>query len=409
MGSESLADVVGADLCSGCGICEAISGHDRVRMEIDHKGFYRPQILQADPDAWQEIKQVCPGVGVRQEWNSNPSELETLWGPVRSARVGYSTDEQIRWQASSGGALSTLLVHLLETGKADFVVHVGVRGSDPCLASACKSYSREQVLGNAGSRYAPTAPLVDLTEMLEGEQSRFAFVGKPCDVAALRAYGKLNPRVGQRVVAYISFFCAGTPSMLATYNLVSALGVERDDLGLLRYRGHGWPGRATAVDLRGREHTMSYDDSWGKILGPTLQFRCKICPDGTGELADIAFGDAWYVKGGRPCFEERDGRSLILARTASGQHFLEEAESAGYLMTEEFDLQDLGSMQPYQKARRRAIAPRFLALRLAGKPLPRYEGFHLVRNARDAGLWSSLRQFGGMLRRVIAKRAVVSE
>src|SRR3712207_7050821 len=38
--------------------------------------------------------------------------------------------------------------------------------------------------------------------------------------------------------------------------------------------------------------------------------RCKICPDGTGEFADIVCADAWYGKDGYPDFAEREGRSL---------------------------------------------------------------------------------------------------
>ena len=399
----SVKDIVKANLCTGCGICEAISGRDQVEMKINHAGFYRPQVHQADSEAWEEIRQVCPGIVVKQDKNPNARGVKELWGPVFSARVGYSTDEVIRWQASSGGALSALLIYLLETGKVDCVVHIGVTGSDPFHPVVCKSYTCEQVLNNAGSRYAPTAPLVTLAELL-AEQSRFAFVGKPCDIAALRAYGKLEPQIEQRIVAFFSFFCAGVPSMLATFDLVGALGVNRSEVRKFRYRGFGWPGRATAVDSHGQEYSTSYQESWGKVLGPRLQFRCKICPDGTGEMADIVFGDAWHIEEGHPSFEEMPGQSLILARTARGQQLVEQAELAGYVNTVEFNLETLETIQPSQKNRRRAIVPRLLALWLARRPFPTYNGFYLARNAWDAGPWFFFREFGGMLRRLAQKK-----
>jgi coenzyme F420 hydrogenase subunit beta len=37
---------------------------------------------------------------------------------------------------------------------------------------------------------------------------------------------------------------------------------------------------------------MSYADSWGGILSRHVQFRCKICPDGTGGFADVVCADA---------------------------------------------------------------------------------------------------------------------
>lgn len=404
MRAKSVKDVVDASLCTGCGICEAISGLGQIEMKIDSAGFYRPQVNSTNSESWKTIRQVCPGVVLNQAHNANPRRLEKLWGPICSTRVGYSTDGVIRWSAASGGALSALLVYLLETGKVDYVVHIGVVDGKPLQTAVCKSYTREQVLSRAGSRYVPTAPLVSLLEILS-EQSRFAFVGKPCDIAALRAYIQLEPRISPQIVALLSFFCAGVPSILATSDLVRALGVNEREVQQLRYRGMGWPGKASVVDNQRHVHSMSYQESWGEILGPRLQFRCKICPDGIGEMADIVCGDAWHIEGGRPSFEERPGQSLILTRTTQGQQLVEQAEVAGYLNTTKFDLETLEVIQPYQKNRRRAIVPRLLALWLVRRAFPKYSGFYLTNNAIDAGPWSFAREFGGMLRRLAKNKA----
>lgn len=399
----SVKEIVDADLCTGCGLCETISGHHQIEMKINQAGFYRPQVHQSNSEAWKYINQTCPGIAIEQDKNLNAHDLNKLWGPISSALVGYSTNETIRWQASSGGALSALLIYLLETNKIDYVLHIGVDKNDPFQTIMCKSCTREQVLANAGSRYAPTAPLADLNELLT-EEARFAFVGKPCDVAALRAYTELEPHVGQKIVAFFSFFCAGIPSMLATFDLVNRLGLNKNDVKEFRYRGFGWPGRATAIDTQGRQYSMNYQDSWGEILGPRLQFRCKICPDGVGEMADIVCGDAWHIKNGHPDFEELPGESIILARTPYGQQLLKQAELAGYLNTAEFDLKNLAAIQPSQKNRRRAVIPRLLALILARRPFPQYKGFYLLKNAWNAGPWLFIRNFGGMLRRLVLKK-----
>ena len=104
------------------------------------------------------------------------------------------------------------------------------------------------------------------------------------------------------------------------------LGVEPADLTAFRYRGNGWPGRATATARDGRVAHMSYEESWGGYLSKEVQFRCKICPDAVGGVADIACADAWYGgETGYPTFEELDGRSLIMSRTARGQTVLDNA------------------------------------------------------------------------------------
>ena len=53
------------------------------------------------------------------------------------------------------------------------------------------------------------------------------------------------------------------------------------------------------------ERTMSYHNSWGKILSRHVQHRCKICADGTGNPADLVCADAWHADDeGYPLFEE---------------------------------------------------------------------------------------------------------
>lgn len=401
MSLSSLRDVVQANLCAGCGICEALDGQGRVQMEISSDGFYRPRIHDDAPEIWRRVKQVCPGVVVDQDSNHHPRGLERLWGPVQSIRVGHSTDPEVRWRASSGGVLSGILIYLLESGIVDQVIHIGPQDDEPFVASVHKSRTRDQILANAGSRYAPTAPLVGVNEWLREDRVQYAFVGKPCDVAALRAYGKLNPDVGQRIRVLVSFLCAGTSSLLATYDLIESLGIDRDRVQRLRYRGFGWPGKTTIEDKAGQEYSMSYGESWGQILGRQLQFRCKICPDGVGGLADIVCGDAWYARDGHPSFEEKPGRSLVIARTTKGHQILQDASSAGHCEFQSFDLRNLALIQPSQRNRHRAVGPRLFALWLARRPFPTYRGFHLLQNAFDAGPWASAKQFGGMLRRLI--------
>lgn len=399
---RSLQDVVETDLCVGCGICEAIAGHRNVEMRLNPEGFYRPSVCHAvDSSTWREIRRVCPGIELRQDTSLNPRDNETLWGAVQYAGIGYASDEEMRFRASSGGAISAILVHMLESGRADYVLHTGASESDPFVSSACVSRKREDVVDRSGSRYVPTAPLVNLVDLLDKDDARFAVVGKPCDVAALRSYMKLHREANSRIVALLSFFCAGVPSILATYDLVQRLGLQEEQVRDFRYRGFGWPGRTTATDLSGREHSMSYGESWGDILGKRLQFRCKICPDGIGEFADIVCGDAWTTRDGYPDFEERPGRSLIFARTEHGVDLVKSAAECGHLTLEPFPgFEVLAAMQPYQKRRRQAIIPRLLALQMAGRPIPHYRGFRLWRSALMAGPIFFIRQLGGMLSRV---------
>ena len=397
---RSLEDIVNADLCLGCGICQAIAGDNQVKIELDSEGFFRPKVLQDTSNSWDLIKQVCPGILVQHQINSTDRSWDPLWGPIIDLKAGYATDETIRWQASSGGAISALLCYLLESESADYVLQIGASLEKPLDNKIYLSRSREDILKCAGSRYAPAAPLTQIRTLLQQNVGRVVFVGKPCDVAALRAFLKFHPELTSKITCLISFFCAGTPSIHATEDVIQAMGANKSKVVNFRYRGNGWPGQAMVVTSDGESYQMGYDDSWGKILGRQLQFRCKICPDGVGELADITCADGWYLKEGSPDFTEKPGRSLIFSRTELGRKIVAGAIESGYLASEPYNLSEVELIQPYQAKRRRLVASRLLALLIAQSPSPKYVGFHLIRNALRISMKDNWGSFTGMLHRL---------
>jgi coenzyme F420 hydrogenase subunit beta len=199
----------------------------------------------------------------------------------------------------------------------------------------------------------------------------------------------------------LSFFCAGTPGLSGGRAVLKALGTTPEETRAFRYRGNGWPGQATATLADGSTRSMSYHDSWGGILSRHVQHRCRICADGTGVAADLVCADAWESDAeGYPLFTEEAGTSLIVARTPEGAAILAAAVAAGRLETAAFDPKGLAAIQPGQRDRRHGLAGRLAALRLAGRPVPRYRGLGVGAAARQGGLRISLRNFTGMLRRL---------
>lgn len=371
-------------------------------MQMTPPGFLRPlqtAPLSADTDA--AIAAVCPGLG--QTVEAGGRRDDALWGPFLEMRTGHATDPDLRFRASSGGALSALVAHLLATGAVDGAVQVEA-GTPPVANAVIVSTKAPDVVRAAGSRYAPSAPLAEIVPLLKGSQ-RHAFVGKPCDVAAMRALQVLDPRARDRFPYLISFFCAGVPSQQGAEAILTALGVTSEEVTAFRYRGMGWPGRATATLTDGSERSMTYVDSWGKILSSRVQHRCKICADGTGVAADIAFADAWDAdENGYPTFEERPGTSLIVARTEVGSALIAAAEAAGVLETAPFDPATLAAIQPGQRRRRRALLARLVGLKVMGKPVPRYRGLRLRDTARQNSLRDNAKNALGMVRRVLQTR-----
>lgn len=384
-------------LCTGCGLCESIAPKGSIRIELNTSGYLRPRVVNTLAiEVEKQIAEVCPGVILQ-----HPEGLKNyhpIWGPIVKVRTGHALDSEIRKQGSSGGVISALVNYLLESGKVDFIAQIAVSQQDPLVNELQVSRTRADIIRAAGSRYAPSAPLQTLRELLASGQ-KFAFVGKPCDVAALRQYAKINPDINLQVPYMLSFMCAGIPSIHGTYDVLKQLGAEKEKVINFRYRGDGWPGMTRAVQNDGQVFEMDYNTSWGNILGKQLQFRCKICPDGTGEFADVVCADAWYGKDGYPDFTEREGRSLLLARTPTGETLIAAAIATRAIQAEELPVAEIAKMQPYQVDRKQMVLGRAIATAIALGRAPKYAQLGLGRASLSASPIKWLRSAWGTFRR----------
>lgn len=404
--TRSIEQTRSAGLCAGCGLCAGIAPDDAVIMEESAQGYLRPKATAAVPaEVLAKVNAACPGVVLDEPAREADGTLHPTWGPVAQLHYAWARDEELRHLGSSGGGLSAVLAYLLDTGEVDFVVATAMSAEAPTRNRTVHLTGLEEIKDSAGSRYAPSAPLARIGALLD-EGRKFVFVGKPCDVAALRQLARVDPRVDRQVPWMFAFFCAGVPSYHGTNALLQAMGVpEGANLQSFRFRGEGWPGFAKAVLEDGTSYTMDYDTSWGSILSRHLQFRCKVCPDGIGEFADIAFADGWHITAnGKPSFEEAQGRSLTVLRKSRAVALFEAAVAAGYLACEPANIEHLPAMQPHQALRKGVAPSRLAAFALVGHRLPRFRKLNLLRNAKRVAPGKQARNFLGTLRRLIRKR-----
>lgn len=400
-----LSHIVESGLCVGCGLCAGLFGEDTVTLEKNNQDYFTPvELKPLTREQRMLLSQVCPGICVKH--TGDTTKNHPLWGPILHLSIAHASDSQIRYLGSSGGVISALSIYLLEAGLVDFILHIGTSLVNPLLNEIKVSRSREDVLSCAGSRYSPSAPLVTIGEMLN-QAERFAFVGKPCDVAALRQLGRHDARVHEKVVVMLSFMCAGVPTLNGTTEILKQFGAEPHQVASFRYRGEGWPGFTKAVMKDGTIHQMSYEDSWGNILNRHLLLRCKICSDGTGEFADIVGADAWVGRDdGYPDFAEHDGRSLVFIRTEAGKQIFESClKNGAVIKVSNTNLELVERMQPYQASRKKLILSRLIAMRVVGHCVPNYNITLLMRATLCAGLLKHLKSFIGMLLRELKRKS----
>lgn len=400
--THDIEAIAAAGLCAGCGLCAALAPAGTIEMHDSIDGYRRPRLVRPLPQREATlIDAVCPGLNIVHTPDEIDVNYHPVWGPIIASRLGWSTDPALRRNASSGGGLSAMLIYLLEIGEIDYVLQTSVSEHSPIRNAIRISTGRDDVFASAGSRYAPSSPLANIDQLLD-RPDRFAFVGKPCDVAGLRMLSRHDPRVDEKVRFLFAFMCAGVPSHHGTDAVLSAMGVEDGaEIESFRFRGDGWPGNATAVLTDGRRFAMDYNTSWGTILNRHLQFRCKICPDGTGEFADITFADGWHCdERGYPSFQETKGRSLILTRTRRGEALFARAQAAGHAASEPIVVDVIRFIQPFQAKRKGLVLSRLAAMASIGRIRPRFRRLALVRNTIRLGFSENIRSFLGTLRRL---------
>lgn len=380
-------------LCNGCGLCEAVG--QGIKMQLKSDGFYHPQAQSVDHADMKAIRSVCPGINVRHPKGSHHS----IWGDVVRACNAWAHDSDIRHSSSSGGVTSALAIYLLESGKVDAVLHVGTdENGDYRSNHLCISHSREDILLRNASRYAPAQVFNHIRTILDSDNATYAFIGKPCDIAGMQNLVKTFPQYEGRIGYYLAIFCAGIPSFNATEQAIKQLGHDQEAVSV-RYRGDGWPGYFTVTYADGTSRRMTYSESWGKILGRQIAFRCKVCPDSVGLLADIASGDAWNTRDGYPDFTEAEGRNFCFIRTQKGDDLMRQAVEAGYIDEEQLDIDQVRFMQPYQYRRRMETGWRIAAAYIMSGFKLHFHGTGWLRNAMKISPKAGLRILIGSARR----------
>ncbi|MEQ8665246.1 MAG: Coenzyme F420 hydrogenase/dehydrogenase, beta subunit C-terminal domain [Rhodospirillales bacterium] len=392
-------------LCIGCGICQSIAGKDRIVMAKVASGDLRPVVVgELDDATVDHVYDVCPGTsarGMAPERIASDTEVDKVWGPWRRMVEAWAGDPAVRFEGSTGGVLTALAQYVLRSKRVAFILHTRTSDTDPGFGQQHYSYTEADVLAAAGSRYGPTATLVDLEDALARHEP-FAFIGKPCDLTALGNQARHDPRIDTLIKYRLAMVCGGFMPPAAQDRMLEGYGIAPDRITALRYRGRGCPG-PTTITTTDRVHTLHYLDFWGEDSSQwSLPFRCKICPDGIGEQADIAASDNW--PGGAPDRVESEtdpGTNIAVVRTRAGEELLAAAVADGALVLgREETPETLSGYQPHQVRKKYSAWPRLEGLGDEGFIRPRYEGLRLAELAAERPESDNGAQRQGTRRRV---------
>lgn len=367
------ADVLGPGNCTHCGACaglnpEVLEFKRTARGPLPSiKARRRAGDLPNLRLAWA----VCPGRGVPfaelfdylgRTWT------DKLLGPHRALYVGHATDERIRGNAASGGVISRVLVHMLESGAVAGVIAMrqGVGGAE--RAAPVIARSREEILACAQSVYSVT-PVLDILPAAADVEGPLAFAGLPDQMAALRMLQAAGHPVARRVL-----FTAGPYTGTNLYEgavraFLRAKGVGGEArIERIRWRAGQWPGYLE-VKLEDGRVFRSEKFHYNYLIPFYAARSCQITPDFTNELADLSVGDAWS-----PRFEkDRRGYSVVVARSAAACEALECLRVRGELALDPIPREEALSMHGHMlDFKKRGTFVRLAAQKQRGKPIPEF-------------------------------------
>jgi len=367
--SKNISDIVNRRYCVGCGVCEVACRSKAIRMKFDRNaGLYIPQINPLKCINCGICRLVCPGLNFLTELqtleiNRISKIIASKIGFLKGIYIGFAQDHNIRFEASSGGVVTALLRFLLDEKYIDGAIVAKILPGGTPLAKAFIATKNEDISLAMGSKYCPVL-LSDALRQLEN-QKRYAFVGLPCHIYAVKKFIKLKRLPDDPIKLYIGLFCGGTPSYKGTQYLMKKYGLRGHYITELKYRGGGWPGRMLVKANSNVTKSIPFIDYWVEISPWFLLDLCLVCLNGFNNLADISCGDAWLPEYMR---KDKLGTSIILTRSDLGESILQMARKKGYI---EFQPVSVSSILSAQQSmlffKHFRIAHRLKFLNLIGK------------------------------------------
>lgn len=282
MGKKWVEKTYGDKLCCSCGLCEAICDQNAISFKIDRLGFLKPIINKSCCINCGLCYKYCPGIN---DFKNYVSESENYL-------FGYSMDDDIRRNSSSGGIATEFLSYIIDRGIVDYVSVVSTfKGSskpkqiltnDISIIKSCKT-----------SKYCPVS-FKGLLNQIKSINGTVAIIALPCQINSLKTLVNNNKILKQKIKYFISLLCNHVPSYNATKYLHYNLGIKK--LERVCFRGNGWPGYMSFFSKSG-SYALPFRKAWASGFGLWFKnIRCDLCNDPFSKNADIVFGDAYFLE-----------------------------------------------------------------------------------------------------------------
>jgi len=267
-------------------------------------------------------------------------EVKMYVGDYRACYFTYASDEKLREKAASGGSVTAILRHLLDTSQVDgALVCRSVITDGKVRAEFFIARDYDELRLSQGSKYTAVYFASQAVPLIKAFEGRLAVVALPCDAMILHRLREKSPDVDRKIVCVIALLCGHNSEPELTDHVVDKLRPNPDTkLVEYLYRVGHWRGKLTARFDDGNEVIKPYSYfSDYRLLYYFAQPKCKHCFDHFGYFCDISAGDIWspHMK------KEPIKHTALITRSLTGEAIIEEVVQSGCLVARQQGIREI--------------------------------------------------------------------
>lgn len=334
------------NLCTGCGICSGACPSNAIDTIIKN-GRFLPVVNDSKCNntiGCHRCYDVCPGHGIdisKYVIESPSLHNDKFIGLFNGCYVGYSTNNDLRYHAASGGLVTQFLIWLLENKKIDGALVTKFDKNNPLKVKSFIAKTKDEILAAKSSKYAPVSFHNVVKELREVPEGKYVVVGLPCHIQGFRKLEKIDRRIASKVIGHFAIYCSASRTFNFTEYVMKERGIKLDKVDYLAYRDCGNQG-GLVVKGEGIDYYQDYRKYCHPLKSIFNPRRCLFCIDHYGELSDISFGDINIS----PYNQDKIGVNSIIVRNSTWNSLLQEAYKSGCIYIKEIEATEINKSQP---------------------------------------------------------------
>lgn len=295
-------------------------------MNFEHNGQYLP--TKPERELADGVEDICPFSNSSKNedaiscelYSGNGAEHDQYIGSFLACYAGYVKESTFREKGSSGGLVTWIAAKLLEENLADAIIHVThANDGDGILFKYAISSKVDELQSGAKSKYYPVEVSQVMNHVLHNE-GRYAFVGVPCFVKAVRLLAEKEPIIRKRIKYTIGLVCGHLKTDRFAKAMAWEMGIPPKALtGFdFRVKTTNQPASRYQVQATGQSDYQLVEkkafakdlfaSNWG--YGFFKLKACDYCDDVVAETADVSVGDAWLPE----YVNDSAGNSVVVVR-----------------------------------------------------------------------------------------------